>query len=222
MATFADMVDRIGVELMAGGRTDLEDQVKAAIVTAVAHYRGRRFWFNEGVDDTAFPTVIGQAAYDLPASVLILDTLRIDRGSGFFELERVSWRRMQQLRAGSQSNGSSYCYAEYGGQVWLWQIPSAVWDLECAGLLALDPTPLSADDDENAWTNEGEELIRQRARAIVQIDVLKDSDARQEASTMRLAGGVTRECLSPLEAAALKTLVSESNRRRSTGRIRRG
>lgn len=212
------MTTRIGVELMAGGRSDLSTQVQSAIRTAVRHYRATGFWFNRGVVEGA--TVEGQAAYDAPETVLTVEEIRIDWGSGFFPLGVKTWRQLQDFRTGSQTNGKPVRYAEYGGQWWLHQTPDDVYDLEWSGIIDLGA--LDTGTDTNAWMVEGEELIRQRARAIVQIDVLKDAEAKAEALQIAAMGGPGKHCLSLLERAALRALRGETNKRQSTGRIAPG
>lgn len=218
--TYGDMQERIAGELMAGGRSDLNAQVKSAIQTSIRHYRASPFWFNRNDEAVTGATVSGQHALTVPAPILIVEAIRIDHGSGFFPLDRKELQILQRKRDGSQSNGKPFCWAVSGSAIWVWQTPDDAYDLEFYGVVELDA--LVDDEDSNAWMVEAEELIRQRARAVVQIDVLKDADARQEMQAVKMLGGVGRRCLSLLERDALLALRSENAKRSSTGRIQPG
>ena len=218
MSTYGVMADRIGDELMVGGRTDLEPQVQRAIQSAILHYRAHPLWFNRGVKTAA--TVNGDFTQARPSGLITCDAIRVDHGQGFFDMERAAFKKLLAWRQGSVASGKPYRWAEFAESVYLYPTPDAAYNLEFYGLI--DLAALSADGDTNAWMVEGEPLIRQRARALVQIDVLKDGEAKAEALQIAAMGGPGRHCLSLMERAALSELRAQSNRRLATGKVAPG
>jgi hypothetical protein len=218
MSDFGAMKTRIAAELMAGGRSDLEPQVEDAIRTAIRHYEARPFWFNKGSATSA--TTPGDHVVPLPATMLAAELIRIDYGSGFIGIDRKDFRTLQRKRDFNQGSGKPFIWTEYDGEVLVWQTPDAAYDLEWYGVVTLDA--LSDDANTNAWMTTGEELIRQRARAIVQIDVLKDAEAKAEALQIAAMGGTTRFCLSLMERTALTSLVRETRRKGAQGSVKPG
>jgi hypothetical protein len=83
-------------------------------------------------------------------------------------------------------------------------VPDAVYTLRLSGLFKLPA--LSADDDQNAWTNDAEDLIRYRAKSIFYSQYLRD-----DANAARAAA---------LEGSARERLAASTARRLAGGEIR--
>lgn len=214
MSTFGVLRARIISEL---NRPDLETEAGAAIVSAIAHYAPRKFWFNTAIV-AGDPTIAGDSYLDFPAGLITLerDGLYIDAGSGFDALRKESPATLAIWSQGGTTNGNPYAYAEIGGQVQLYPPPAGIYQTQWHGLAAL--AALEDDDDTNAWLSEAEEVIRQRAKALVRVDVIGHGGAMQEAQTLTLRGG-SDGCISSMELSALRALKTQNAKRLSRGRM---
>lgn len=215
--TFGDMVNRIEDEV-ADTSGDIETFVQRAIKSAIAHYQRRRFYFNEKVD--TFSTVVGQQWYtssdlsDIP-NIVEIDSVVLTIGTTPYRLTPRSEQWMDDVYGGTSDVGDPTDYAFYRKQLRLLPIASAVRTVTIS--YVYQPSALSASTDTNVWLTDAEELIRQRAKALLKVDYLEDERAIAEAAARtasRLPG------LNALEGAAFEALVDETARRVTTGRIR--
>lgn len=203
---------RIDNELVRAGTLDAE--IDEAIVSAIDHYKWRRWWFNEGTASST--TVSGQEYYDPPSLFLSLDELRFNEPS--FDRHRLRPATFEQMEEWADVSGASdgrpLYFCEYKSQIRLHPVPDGAYSLLWSGLFDLGAP--SADDDTSAWLVEAGPLIRARAKASVQIEVLRDEriEAQQAALAMR---GV--DCLSLSEQAALSALQAHNVRVTTHGRI---
>jgi hypothetical protein len=209
--TYLAMRSRIDDELLRGGT--LDSQINLEILSAINHYKRRRFWFNEGT--TTSSTADGTEYQDLPADLYSLDSIRITDSGDPEPLIKRHFVTIENWCAGTVQRGMPSDWAPYKDKVRLYVCPDAVYTLTWAGIVDLG-TP-SADADTSAWFEEAEELIRQRAKAAVRINYIKDADAIAEQRTLAMAG---KPCISALEYTAFMELKRENARRTSTGRIK--
>ena len=157
MSTYGTMQTRIADEL---ARSDLTSQIKLAIQSAIAHYSGKRFWFNEA--QATASTSDGTEYYAVPNDFQSIDSLRITVNGTTYTLESQPWVWMDEAQSNSAYKGQPIYYAIYAQQFRLYPIPDAVYTLKLSYQKALGS--LSADGDTNAWMVEGERLIRMRAK----------------------------------------------------------
>jgi hypothetical protein len=162
MATYGDMQTRIADELHRGGLTA---PIKRAIVSAVKHHERRKFYFSE--TSFNFNTVAGQRNYGTAAAAAIATSPSIDRLNGTFyslrdDLTKRPFEDIDQKTGILSFRAWPEEWAYYSQQIWLYPIPDAAYTLTAYSVPRL--TELSADADENAWTNDAEELIRLRAK----------------------------------------------------------
>lgn len=211
MSDFGTMRTRIDDELLRGGT--LDTQINREILSAIAHYKRRRFWFNE--DTTTGSAVAGEEYQDMPTDLLSLDSIRITDGNDPVQLLERPNSLLEQWGASETFTGMPSDFAKYKGQIRFYPCPDAIYSLTWAGIVDLG-TP-SADTDTSAWFVEAEELIRQRAKAAVRINYIKDADAIGEQRALALGG---KPCISALEYTAFMELKRENARRTATGRIR--
>ncbi|NJO35726.1 MAG: hypothetical protein HC869_24255 [Rhodospirillales bacterium] len=205
MATYLDMINRIGDESL---RSDMANQIKLCIQDAIGHYEVERFWFNQFRDRT-FATAAGQEFYgevdqsDIP-HVLEFDAVTSDcRVYALAALEgRLRAARGLERRRFRARQPTHYAY--WGSQIRLYPVPDAAYQIRLSGLFKL-PT-LVADGDVNAWTEDAEEVVRHRAKAILYSQYLRD-DANAARATA-------------LEMMALERLSTTTARRLSSGGIR--
>lgn len=205
MASYLDMVSRIADETL---RSDMTNQIKLCIQEAIAHHEVERYWFNQ-FRDRMFDTVAGREFYDATdlsdiGSILELDAVTITIGSAQWPLTRSGYVDLERRNADGNARGQPTHYAYWGRMLRLYPVPDANYPVRLSGLFKL--TPLTADDDQNAWTNEAEDLIRHRAKGVFYSQYLRD-----DANAGRAAA---------LENTARDRLIISSARRLSDGEIR--
>ena len=212
---YGSMQDRIDNELDRSGSVTAE--IALAIQDAILHYQNDRFWFNEGVLTDA--TVASTEYYSYPATLLSLDSLRVRQSAaaGYFTMEPRPNSDLEVRTQGTATTGLPRVYSQVKGRVRMFPTPDAAYTTQWTGIISLGS--LSADADTNAWMVEAEPLIRQRAKAIVRMDVLREAAIAQETALLLARGS---DCLSIAEEAALKALRRQNAKRVSTGYIRRG
>ena len=212
MTTLATMRARIDNVLARGGT--LSSEIDASIREAIDHYKYRRWWFTEST--LTSNTSDGGEYISAPATFLSLDSLRMDNSStgDDYALRPAAYEQFENWQADGANEGKPLYYVEYKSQYRLYPVPDGVYALIWSGLVDLG-TP-SADSDTSAWFTTAEGLIRCRAKALVQINYLRDE--RAEAQMAGLIGrGSDR--LSLTEEAAYKSLWRENVRRTTSGRI---
>lgn len=210
MSDLGTMQTRIANEL---ARSDLTTEIAAAIQTAITFYERQRFHFNEGKSTAA--TVANQQSYALPTDFLYEDLLEITVNSTKYGLTKQLYQDLERSTTLATFTGWPSFYAMYDEKLWLYPIPNGVYTLTMPYVKRLAALSLSADT--NAWMTSAEEVIRQRAKAIVKVDVLESDGAKAEAMRMQDRGSA---CLNGMEQSALMMLRSEATQRMSTGSIK--
>lgn len=179
MATFLDMITRIDDELDRGGA--INAQIRKAIVTAVAFYARKKFYFTE--TSFTFNTVVAQEYYGVADNAAIatspsLDILNIDINAGRFQLVKQSFDYVDSISYLVGSLGQPMIWAYRAEQIRLYPIPSQVWTITAFDIPRL--TALSSDSDSNAWTNDAEALIRATAKIDLIQNVIRGTDMAEE------------------------------------------
>ena len=213
MSTYITMIDRISSEV--GGVTPASSttsptlaEIKAAILSAVAHYTTMPFYFLQSRALT-FSTVAGQDYYtsadlaDIP-NIAHIDALSITVGGVVSQLDRRGFDYIEAVNSNTATRGrpSYYCY--YAKQIRLAPYPDAVYSVRIAGDIRL--AELSADADTNVWMTDAERLIRFRASYDLWANVLAD-EARASVARRN-------------EMDALSWLMAEGTQRGTSGKIK--
>jgi hypothetical protein len=216
MSNYGAMVTRIGSELQ---RSDIDDQIKRGIVTAIDHWGRKRFYWNEatGLWETAASTrqyaeglVTGSGT--VPAAKKT-DTLKVTVNGSDYPMTERGWDYIDSITTRSTLTGYPMEYAYYENKYWFYPIPNGSMTIAHSYVKALTEVSFSSTANAtNAWMTSAEELIRQRAKAVVRIDVLHSAEAKAEA--MNLAG---TDCLSVMEKTALDGVVGETVAKASGG-----
>ncbi len=172
MTTLGTMAARIATEL---GRGDLDGPIRDAIRTAIRHYERFRLPFNEAL--ASMTTEAGQSAYDaadLPAiaDLVALETVSIAENGRESLLTRRPYGYVLLGHGASAPRGRPTDYAYFGQALHLRPIPDRAYGLHLAYVARLPD--LAQDGDGNAWLRDGEELVRQRAKAVLWGDVLQN------------------------------------------------
>ena len=203
------MQTRIADELL---RPDLISQTRLAILDAIKTYEDNRFAFNQA--STTFSTVIGQDEYTSADNAAIQSAVKIDRlrllvGSSRYQLQQITADEVDELAVSTTSQGQPGVWCYERESIRLWQPPNQVYTVTMFYVARL--AELSADSDSNAWTNEGERLIRTRAKINLIRDVM---GIRTNDMAMDLAA------LAAYEQEAFTELSAAVTKRQFTGRIR--
>lgn len=172
MTTFGEMQERIASELH---RDDLSnsDSVRNAIKSAIKQYERERWYFNEATTSSSLTTSDGQAYYALPDNFMKLDSLKITYNGWKNNVSPIGYIEMDEMDAGNSSvrDLPTFC-AVYKNNLRLYPIPDSAYVQTISYQKRL--TTLSATSDTNEWTDDLEELIRQKAKEILCRDVIRD------------------------------------------------
>jgi hypothetical protein len=183
--TFSDLMFVIFDEI-DDTTEEYSSQVQNAILGAIRFCEREQYYFNE-TRDVTFDTVAGQQWYDGTANSNIPTLGRIVEA--YLELpsgERRTMRRVtpeevELLSDNSASRGEPYCWTYFGQRLRIYPIPS---DTVYTIRLQLGPyrlAKISDTSDSNAWVVEAFDMIKARAKYILQKDILKDAALATEA-----------------------------------------
>lgn len=205
------MVDRIADEL---ARADLKSQTEDAIRSAVNHYAGEVWWFNQ--DGSLSITLTSSVdTYTLTANFekAIQFTLKL---SGPIDLD-ITLQNYDDIT--SWQSGTAYGqptdYAIYNNTVVLFPCPNASLDTILTYITTV--STLTTTTCTNSFMTYGEELIRSRARADIMINFLRDEAATAEYLVMLQSGF---PFYTHRERVAYGSLRARATRRLATGRLR--
>lgn len=201
MPSLGTMKTRIADEL---ARADLTTQIADAITSAVAHHDTGAWWFNE--TSGAFNVSSGTDEYAAATATFLTSLIREDAVTATVNgqrepMRRISWAQMVDKRWDNQPAGSPTQFAIYGQKFYVYPVPDATYSVTVwyQGILGVP----GSDGASNAWTNEGEALIRARAKYLLFRDVIRDP---AEAAVQAQA-----------EAEALAALQKMNRARQATG-----
>jgi len=230
----ADEINRQPSDLIGSPSLSVGYVINREINSAIKHYESKRFRWNEKRDTTVATTVSGTRNYSLPADFIKMDTLKLVYSSSYISLKSRSWGEIdEQDRLATGSRGVPSVYAIHGTIVRLYPVPQGAYTLLASyinrfpltsltgsycGSQTITPTTTASHNNRlNGWYIDGEELIRARAKAAVEINYLEDADAIAE---MRMLKASRSPFLSITEELAFKQLADETSDALSTGKIR--
>ena len=188
MSTFRNLIDQIADEVGSRVGNVLESQIKEAINKAVLDYEQERFVFNES--RTSFDTVAFQAEYDLLVDAPLvknIDEAQYLHAGHLYRLVRQTYEwYVEALVNQTAQTGPSNMYIIYDRKLFLYPQPDQITEVTLSGVHRLAQVPLVDDGDDNAWTNDGAQLIRSRAKADLFANYLYDGTAAglMQATTM--------------------------------------
>lgn len=185
--TYLQMQTQIIDEL--GDRADLlaplltaaaaSSPIKRAIQSAIAKWERENFYFNQVINTTTplFSTVAGQELYTILDDAAIYSSpnimaLHVTVSGTRMVLTRRSWDYLEDISSNPAQRGQPVEWGYFGGQIRLYPIPDAVYDV--GGYRNTRFTALSADADTNQWTQDGYDLIRCEAIVHLARGILKD------------------------------------------------
>ncbi len=194
------VVERIKAEIHRGRAVD-EEAIKREIISAIRHYRGRKFFFNEGL--AQMNTTDGQQNYGVesssgaedgyPADLVGIDLLRITINNSIYPMSKRPIGVIRELNSSPTLEGFPGHWAFYNEQIWLYPIPSQdnwVIDVDYVKDIGtpyynytggewkfFDESGASLDDSwQSAWFDHAEELIRFRSKWSIYANVILDKE----------------------------------------------
>jgi hypothetical protein len=181
MSNLTTMIERISDELDDDG---LSDQIQRAINTAIRYYSSRRFFFTERT--FTFTTVAAQESYDIDDAADIDTFLEVQdsyvtSNSIRYQVTPTDYPSLSAAQSGSATSRPTN-WAFFARSFYLYPIPDAAYTVTISGHCRL--VTLDDDNPTNAWMTDGEELIRQRAKRILAMDVTKEPSDAQAAQAL--------------------------------------
>lgn len=222
MTDYTTMRARIADEL---DRDDLGTQINREINSAIKHYETTRTRWNEVMDWTVATTAAGTRTYSLTSNFLKMDTLKLKYNDSFIVLNFITWHQMEdEDRQITATQGVPEYFSIYAETLRLFPVPNGAYTLIGSYIrsyprvsLTGSATSTASANASHGWLDEGEELIRHRAKTAVQILYLKDADAIAE---HRQLLAQNRPFFSRAEEIAFKALMDETGEALSTGLLR--
>lgn len=178
-STLAQLRARIQDDLLDSYVTDA--QTNTAINRAIIHYQSKPVWFTQ--TSGTFATVADQQSYTtsdgLADDILQIDYMEYAQGSNLYKLRPTTFNNLQAFTSSSADNGQPFDFAWGVNKLWLYPIPDAAYTVTYYYRKKYDE--LSADGDNNDWTNNAEDLIEARATWWLHNRITKDKDEAQVA-----------------------------------------
>lgn len=204
--TLAAMISRIESDLK---RPDINEQVRAAIASAIETYQAERWLFNESRSKT-FSTVIGQEIYtstdDADIGLLIKpDYVKVYSGSTAYDVWPGDVSEMENLSDSGNNIGQPSEYVVYDGSIRLYPVPDAVYTMRLGGVFVA-AAPATDVETSNPWMTTAERLIRSRAKYDLALNVLMDA---------KIAAAMSAEI-----DDAERELKRRTNKKVGTGRVK--
>lgn len=210
MSTLGVMVDRIADEL---ARDDLKSQTEAAVRSATLHYGSERWWFTESLSCTICISSVTDT-YALPANFERLDELNlILSGPIILPIDQQPFDVISSWQTGT-ATGQPTDFCIYEESIIYFPAPDANYTTLLSYVTSV--STLTTTTCTNAFMTYGEELIRSRARAEIQLNFLRDEGVTAEHLTLLQTG---LPFYSHRERIAYEAMRRRAIRRITTGRL---
>lgn len=207
-ANFQTMVDAISDDI-DDTQGEYIEQIHKAILAAIRYCERDPYYFNETREIT-FPTVTGREWYGAADNAEISTLVTIQAlylESNVIErrlLRRTTNESLEEYSDNTGERGEPYSWAYFDQQIRLYPIPEKIYTIRLqVGPYRLDQ--IQSTEDTNAWMTEAFDMIKARAKYILNKDTLKDA-------------AMAAEALNDYEDMR-QALKAETSRRSSTGRI---
>lgn len=179
--TFGTLRSRVSSEMKRGELTADATAVATAIITAIDYFKRRRFPWNEFAVTNAGVTVPDQTDVTLSTSsrVITIDSLKIHIGQRDYPLTPTPFRSIDAVDSG-QWAGYPEMYSFHHDMIRLYPIPNASYTIAVAGIWDLTELSASASNSAtNAWSGQGSDMIRLRAKGNLFRDEIRQFDIAQ-------------------------------------------
>jgi hypothetical protein len=231
-ATYITLQQQIADEL--GDRQDLLaplgdsnlalSPIQNAIQSAIAKWEREPFYFNQVIVQTtlsgpyAFSTVAAQEYYGINDYAPLATFAKIRKAwvlisANRYALNERTPQYLDDISVNPAVTGEPIDWAYSGELLRLYPIPNGAYPVGLEAIQRL--TALANPIDNNAWTQDGYDLIRAEAKLILAEEVLKDPAL---ATLMQRA--IYGDPMQPQRRGYLEALKAESTRRGGRGKIR--
>ena len=208
MANIAETVTRICDDL-SRPEGEIGDVVQREILSAISFYESKRLVFNERVVTASLSLTNQYSFSSLVANesgvedIIAIDSIKVSDGSREYELERSNWRDMFSLDSLAAAASFPDYWSTFNKTLRLYPTPNQTLTAYITAHVKLDTLLGASGATENAWLQEGEELIRTRATGMV---LSRKLDDFEKATVYRA-----------METDALRRMLYDAHVGRSTG-----
>ena len=160
MTGFATVIANVRDDLARG--TEYDGRIRRALSAAVGFYRSKRLPFNQR--RLASGVTSSTEFLSLDPSYMQIDSIRMsDGGGGYYPLRKTNWGEIESRATSPTVTGIPVVYAVQARQIRFYPIPSQSLSFDMTVVQDLWGSTSLSDSHSDAWTNEGEELIRLHA-----------------------------------------------------------
>lgn len=164
MSTFTEIRDDILTEL---DRPDLSAVASSNLRLAIQHYQREHFWFNEDISTSAL--AVSQEYVSLTANYVMHVSCAIRYAGNYRPLTYIDHHRHEAQY--TTTTGEPRSYSIFSNRLRVQPISDASYEFQ---LFYVKSLPALSGGGSNAWTVEGEDLIKYRAERIIASTVLQD------------------------------------------------
>lgn len=183
MPTYADMRARIADELANDGDISTA-QINYAIQDSIKFYQRRPWWFNVRMvtfyttDDGEYYVSTPTATFD---DMIEIQSMMVTYNNVLSPMVAVDNLEIDFSQNG-YVKGVPRVYSRTANKLRFYPIPNGSYLVSMTFVYKL--AELSADTDENSWTSEAEELIRQSAKRRIALNYLQADDLATRFATL--------------------------------------
>lgn len=173
---FGKMKSRIAREMKRGELSASSSAVQSAVLSAIKRFENRCFTWNEFQDEqiTASASVSFVPLSRMTNIPVVIDSMKALIGNRDYPLDQKSYAFIDGIDSGQYYGYPEY-YAFHGDQIRLYPPPNSDITLKISGVWRLPEISASASASaSNGWTNDGEELVRLQAKAMLFRDELRN------------------------------------------------
>jgi len=192
-----ELTDPVGDDRVAANSETLD----LVIAQAIEYYADSRFSFNESI----VPTFTNGEFLTLPTGMRKIDAIIVNDGTRY-GLRVRDYVSIQTWQQNSNIYGRPTDYAVSAGSIRFFPFPRPDIAVTIMGVLDQQALDYTSDESQNAWTNEGQDLIVARTKMLLFRDYFRDVDQAA------IAAGAEQQALTKLRGYAAQML--------GTGRIR--
>jgi hypothetical protein len=164
MSTFTEIRDDILTEL---DRPDLSAVASSNLRLAIQHYQREHFWFNEDISTSALAT--NTEYVSLTANYVMHVSCAIRFSGQYKPLVYINHHRHEAEH--TTTTGEPRQYSVFSNRLRVQPISDASYEFQ---LFFVKSLPVLTAAGSNAWTVEGEDLIKYRAERVITATVLQD------------------------------------------------
>lgn len=186
-----NLIDRILDEYKTDDLSDSFGTAGAAsvanfIMDAIYFYQRDNFFQGESSSDQA--TTAGTASYNLPTDYVSMTAAYFITGGTIYPLQQILHQDLVTLdsNTASPTRGKGTYYSIYNSQIRIFPTPDSSSDT-VRMIYQSRPAEPTAVGDSNFWTTTAEELIRYRAKWLINMAVFRDPQMAQMDKELEMA-----------------------------------